>query len=144
MACNFFHNLYTEDSRQFTKYHIRGKFNPISHVLLNNLSKPVSIEDIRNALFETKPWKALGLNGFHASFFQKNWGIVGDKVYEEVRKVLAGAPLTGNWNHTLITLIPMVATPVIIANFHPTSLCSVLYKIITKVLSTGSNISCWT
>ncbi|KAL0386695.1 UNVERIFIED_CONTAM: hypothetical protein Slati_4586500 [Sesamum latifolium] len=37
-------------------------------------------------------------------------------------------------NATLISLIPKVATPTVVAEFWPISCCNILYKIITKIL----------
>ncbi|KAL0420569.1 UNVERIFIED_CONTAM: hypothetical protein Slati_3079800 [Sesamum latifolium] len=37
-------------------------------------------------------------------------------------------------NSTLISLIPKVNTPTVVAEFRPISCCNVLYKVITKIL----------
>lgn len=39
------------------------------------------------------------------------------------------------FNHTFVTLIPKKEKPKAIKNFHPISLCDVVYKIIMKILS---------
>lgn len=39
------------------------------------------------------------------------------------------------FNHTFVTLIPKKEKPNAVKNFHPISLCNVVYKIVTKILS---------
>jgi hypothetical protein len=43
--------------------------------------------------------------------------------------------LDNNINSTNIALIPKLTNPVVVSDFHPISLCNVLYKIIAKVLA---------
>ncbi|KAL0291987.1 UNVERIFIED_CONTAM: Retrovirus-related Pol polyprotein from type-2 retrotransposable element R2DM [Sesamum radiatum] len=75
--------------------------------------------------------------------------IVGTAMYEVTRKLKALKPIelrdgrkaisqTGRLlkqvNTTLISLIPKVSNPAVVAEFRPISCCNVLYKVITKIL----------
>ena len=54
---------------------------------------------------------------------------------DEVLQVLRGGPMPQGWNETTIVLIPKVQKPEQVKDLRPISLCNVLYKIISKVLS---------
>jgi hypothetical protein len=70
------------------------------------------------------------------SVFYKNfWDIVGDKVVQEVLAILNRGPMPDGWNDTTIVLIPKVNKPTQVKNLRPISLCNVLYKPVSKVLS---------
>ena len=56
------------------------------------------------ALKSIKPYKALGLDGLHAGFFQRHWNCVGDSVKEEVRNIFLSCEMPAFLNQTLITL----------------------------------------
>lgn len=43
----------------------------------SQLDAPYTVEEVCDSLFCMAPWKALGPDGFHAGFFQKNWELVG-------------------------------------------------------------------
>jgi hypothetical protein len=72
-------------------------------------------------------------------FFYKNiWHIVGDRIKQEVLVVLNGGPMPEGWNKTIIVLIPKTSPPCMLKDLRPISLfslCNVLYKLISKVLT---------
>lgn len=78
---------------------------------ISSLVRPVTNEEIKIALFDMIPLKALGSDGFHTFFFQKQWSIVGGAVCDWVRKVFNGGVIDADLNNTLIVLIPKVANP---------------------------------
>lgn len=42
-------------------------------------------EEIREALFQMHPTKALGIDGFHALFFRKFWDIIDNDIVDLVK-----------------------------------------------------------
>ena len=95
----------------------------------------MSDEEIHRALFEMKPLKAPGVDGIPALFYQNQWEVVGLSVCRYVKSIFDGAPIDHEVNKTLLVLIPKVDNPESIKQFRPISLCTVLYKIITKVIA---------
>ncbi|KAK6775505.1 hypothetical protein RDI58_026506 [Solanum bulbocastanum] len=59
--------------------------------------------------------------------------IIGKDICEAVRSFFSSEILIPEWSQTLITLIPKVKIPTVVAQFRPISLCSTAYKIIGKV-----------
>ena len=47
-------------------------------------------EEIRVALFQMHPTKAVGIDGIHALFFKKFWDIIGDEIVGLVKKLVEG------------------------------------------------------
>ncbi|KAI9124224.1 hypothetical protein K1719_005524 [Acacia pycnantha] len=107
-----------------------GLFPKLDSNVIANLGRDVTIEEVHDALFGMKPMKSPGVDGLPALFFQHQWG---PSVYKFVQSVFRGEGLEPELNRTLIALIPKVARPERFKEFRPISLCSVLYKIITKV-----------
>lgn len=99
------------------------------------LAKVVTDEEIKKALFDMAPLKAPRRNGFHAIFFQSQWDIMGNAVCEWVRRVFAGNNIDSKLNNTLIVLIPKNDSPKNFGQFHPIRLCSIMYKLVMKVIS---------
>lgn len=85
------------------------------------------------ALFDMQAWKAPGIDGFEAGFFQKFWGEIGGQICNYVRGVFLGSESIQDVNQTLIVLIPKKDHPQSFADFRPISL--VIYKIVTKVIT---------
>jgi len=49
--------------------------------------------------------------------------------------ILNRASIPNGLNHTYVTLIPKKHKPIEINDFHPISLCNVLYKLVAKVIT---------
>lgn len=99
------------------------------------LSKQLSVEEIRLALFQMHPSKASGPDGFSPCFYQHFWNIVGNDVVGAVRSFLEFDAKTQQLNCTHVALIPKVKNPQHMSQLRPISLCNVLYKIGSKALA---------
>ena len=68
-------------------------------------------------------------------FYQHFWGVVDHDVTSSVLSWLNSGTLSHPINHTFITLIPKTKNLEHVQEYHPISLCNVLYKIFSKVLA---------
>ena len=80
------------------------------------------------------PLTAPGPDGMSPIFYKSFWHIVGEDVTAVVIKVLNSSVVLESINSTFIALIPKVEQPRKVSDFHPISLCNVIYKLISKVL----------
>ena len=100
-----------------------------------SLTRPITNEEIRLAAFSVKGSSAPGEDGLTGLFYQKFWHIVGPVLTAEVHSFFQTAVLPTCWNHTQISLLPKIPHPSSMKDVRPISLCSVQYKIISKILS---------
>ena len=99
------------------------------------LIKPVDEKEIQHATFSMFLNTAPGVDGMSHLFFQRYWHIIKADLIHAITSFFHTRNLLKSVNETLISLIPKVDNPVILSNFRPISLCSVLYKIISKILA---------
>jgi hypothetical protein len=81
------------------------------------------------------PLKAPGPDGYVVCFFQKHWDTVGGEVRKAALDFLNNGIFEPTINPTYIALIPKTSSATLVCDFHPISLCNVLYKILDKVLA---------
>ena len=81
-----------------------------------------------------KPLQAPGVDGLHAQLFQSQWKIVGPSICKMIRNFFEGVAIDKALNKTTLVLIPKVDNPEVITEFRPINLCSVMYKVTTKII----------
>ena len=106
----------------------------LSDVEKLRMGREVSDEDIKEALWSLKAFKAPGPDGLHDGFFQCFWHDVQGFVCQEVKRAFISGSIPAFLNTTLVTLIPKCNNPESLANFRLISLCNSVYKVISKVL----------
>ena len=79
--------------------------------------------------------KAPGPDGFTSNFFHHLWGLIKGEVFEIIEESRDNKGVVKAFNATFLTLIPKEAGTDISDKFRPISLCNVIYKIISKVIS---------
>ncbi|KAL0423233.1 UNVERIFIED_CONTAM: Retrovirus-related Pol polyprotein from type-2 retrotransposable element R2DM [Sesamum radiatum] len=98
------------------------------------LIRPVTMDDVKNAMFDIEEDKAPGPDGFSSGFYKAVWPIVGEEVSKAILDFFTTGRLLKQVNATLLTLIPKVRSPHSADDFRPISCCNVIYKVITKIL----------
>ena len=72
------------------------------------------------------------LKGTQSIFFRKGWGVLQHDLINFVQKVFRDERIPKELNTTAVVLIPKTPHPEIISQLRPISLCTILYKIVTK------------
>ncbi|XP_022870746.1 uncharacterized protein LOC111389988 [Olea europaea var. sylvestris] len=101
-----------------------------------SLCKTLGLEEVKEALWSIPSDSSLGLDGFSANFFVHAWDIIQDYLLEVAKEFFGGRPLTMALGATNIVLIPKVEAPSNFAQFRPISLCSVICKVLSKIMVT--------
>ncbi|KAK5775092.1 hypothetical protein PVK06_042959 [Gossypium arboreum] len=133
-AVNFYQKLYGEDLGSVGNLP-HSDFRGLNSKYVAFLGHNVSSEEIKVVFFNMAPFKAPGSDGFQAGFFQKQWDIIGEDICVWVKNVFDGGIIVPEFNNTLIVLIPKVQNPENFSQFRSISLCSVLYKLVTKIIA---------
>ena len=102
----------------------------LSHEDVVSIYNIASDGEIWNALKSMKPYKAPGVDGLHAGFFQRFWLVVGASVKREIKEVFMKHKVLEYLNQTLIALIPKQPGPETVGQYRPISLCDTIYKVI--------------
>ncbi|KAL5784031.1 hypothetical protein ACOSQ2_006423 [Xanthoceras sorbifolium] len=137
VVLDYFSDLFRSIRPSFSDLSAASSFleSKVNAQMAGRLGEAFTRAEVRSAVFEMGPNKAPGPDGFHALFFQKFWNVVGEDVSSVCLKVLNGGCSIEEFNTTNVVLIPKVKNPERMTDFRPISLCSVIYKTVSKVMA---------
>lgn len=134
IAAAYFTDLFKSSHPGSLTQFFSGFHNRVSSQVNESLIASVTKEEVKQSVFSIKPSSALGPDGMNALFFQKYWCIVGDQVTLEVQLFFDRGYFPKEWNYTHLFLLPKTVKPTVMSDMRPISLCSVLYKIVSKIM----------
>jgi hypothetical protein len=103
---------------------------------MNNFLSLFTAEEVKKDLFSIGDLKAPGPDGLHVVFYKRFWPMVEEDLVAAVLQSLNSGKIPEGWNDTVIVLIPKNDDPKKVTEYRPTSLCNVIYKVISKLLAT--------
>ncbi|KAL8128213.1 hypothetical protein AgCh_014971 [Apium graveolens] len=106
-----------------------------------SLLMPVTMAEVKNAVFSMYPEKAPGVDGLNPGFFQAYWSIVAEDITQFCHDFMITGMLPTGINKTLVCLIPKIKHPKQMTDYRPIALCNVLMRILSKVIVRNMCIS---
>lgn len=103
------------------------------------LNRAPDIEEIKEVVFSINKESAAGPNGYSSLFYQYSWEIITLDLLDAIQDFFNGRVISTGITSTSIILIPKKAEAKEWKDFRPISLCNVINKILTKVMSSRLN-----
>lgn len=97
--------------------------------------RSVTVEEVEHAVFTMFPDKSPGVDGVNPAFFQTYRDIVKGDVTKFCQILFDTGVLPDHINRTIVCLIPKVKHPKQMSDLRPISLCNVLMRILSKVMT---------
>jgi len=132
MVKEYFSTLFTREVLEIDDGILTDVERRVTPDMNQLLLAPFTREEVKKALFSISDLKALGLDGLHAIFFKHFWGLLEDDLVDEVLGAVQSVMIPMGWKDTTIVMIPKIDSPDKVTQFHPISLCNVVYKIISS------------
>jgi hypothetical protein len=110
MAKTFYRKLFSKKDSTSYSFPVRGLFPVEEQFQIDQLISQISDEEIKTALFEMKPFKAPGPDGFQAFFYQTRWRIVRPVVWRYIRDMVEGKVEMSGVNHSYLVLLPKISS----------------------------------
>jgi hypothetical protein len=128
--------IYTEDASTKIQHQILNLIPSIVKSTTNQqLTTPVTLEEVKASLDSLAPDIAPGPDGFTARFLQVCWPIIKHDLHKMVLKSQNCHKIGGSTNFAFLALIPKEKGSSSFDRFRQISLCNIGYKIITKVIA---------
>nr|KAJ0194327.1 hypothetical protein LSAT_V11C800406660 [Lactuca sativa] len=130
----FYFNKFSENHVSRPKL-INPQFKSISMMKAIRVESPISLDEVKAAIWDCGSEKAPGLDGFTFKFLKKYWDIIKGDVMNFVNHFERCGSFARGCNSSFIALAPKTKDPLSLNDFRPISLMGCLSKIISKILS---------
>lgn len=131
----YFKSLYKSNGVNISLHLLNGIPKSVTEEINRSLTRAVSEEEIKSALFAMNPDKAPGPDGMTAGFYRQHWETIKTGVISYVKLFFEHSFLDARLNRTHICLIPKIDQPASIKDYRPISLANVAYKLISNILA---------
>jgi hypothetical protein len=95
----------------------------------------VSVEEVKETVFEMPKDKSPGPNGWTQELFQSFFEILGKDILSAIEESRLTGFIPGALNATFFALIPKVNKLINFHDYRPTALCNFVYKVISKIIA---------
>ena len=109
--------------------------NSISEEENRKLCALASSEELWDVVRKLNSDRAPDVDGFNGTFYKATWHLISKDLLEAVNNVLHSNHLLAQVNHTILSMVPKKVVPAMVDDYRPIALCNVLYRIISKLLS---------
>lgn len=133
VAIQYFSDLFKSTNSEDYFSMLRGFTPRVTDTMNHQLIRKVTPEEIKDVAFLIKPDSAPGAGRMSGFFFQSYWEIVGTQLTKEVLDFFDTESMPTKWNYTQLVLIPKKTNATLMSVIRPISLCSVMYKTISKI-----------
>ncbi|PKU80242.1 Putative ribonuclease H protein [Dendrobium catenatum] len=134
LAVNFFHKYFNKNFSPFTVFNHAFIPKLVSNVDNAVLTALPLMDEIKDTLFNMNGDSVAGSDGFTTKFFQHSWNIIAEDFYVAVLDFFKGSPIPNFFSSTSVVLIPKSNEVNSWNEFRHISLCSVFYKLVSKIL----------
>ena len=114
---------------------ISPSINSTFLALIPKKDKPVTLSEIEGALKSFKKDRSPRPDGCPVEFYLHFFELLGKDLLLAVEFARISGHISPSINSTFLALIPKKDKPVTFMDFHPISLCNLVYKLISKVIA---------
>lgn len=135
VAEKYFKMLFTSEDVGYTLNELDDTPSSISEQMNQFLLDPISMEEVKKAVFDINPNKCPGPDGMNGFLYQQFWESMGGCITDMVKNFFSTGQMEEGMNYTNICLIPKKVKAERMMDFRLISLCNVIYKVIGKILA---------
>ena len=109
-------------------------FNMLNVGQCGELTKPFSVDEVKQVVWDCDSFKSPGPNGVNMGFVKDFWSELRDDIMRFLYDFHRNGKLSKGINNTFIALIPKIECPRRLNDFRPISMVGSLYKILSNRL----------